>query len=88
MSIGRGQSYRNFYLARLEVDLGWVRKSALKHAPDFPGNERGNEPSQAYRQDLTQRADAIYMNLRTTSDSPEAGVSQLAANVGRGAESP
>ncbi len=41
-------------------------KSLAFHAhPKLSDNERGNEPSQAYRHDLPQRADAIYVNLRT-----------------------
>ena len=38
--------------------------------PDCPGNERGKEPSEAYRQDLPQRIDAIYVNLGTLYGSP------------------
>jgi len=57
--------------------------------PSSPDNERGNEPSQAYRQDLPQHADATYMNLRTTQGYPERkGLGQLAANALGGAESP
>ena len=37
--------------------------------PDCPGNERGDEPSKAYRQDLRQGGDATDVNLGTTSGS-------------------
>lgn len=47
------------------------RKSALQRPPDFPGNERGNEPSKAYRQDLPQRADVTYVNLGTLVGAPD-----------------
>jgi hypothetical protein len=40
--------------------------TALPRTPWPPDSERGNEPSKAYRQDLTHRADAIYVNLGTT----------------------
>ena len=46
------------------------RKSALLLHPDFPDNERGKEPSKAYRQDLQQCVDATYVNLGTMYDSP------------------
>ena len=46
------------------------RKSALSRHPDFPDNERGKEPSKAYRQDLQQSVDATYVNLGTMYDSP------------------
>jgi hypothetical protein len=49
--------------------LGSMHKSLMgkedgtPRQPGFPGDERGSEPSQAYRQDLKQRDDAIYVNL-------------------------
>ena len=46
------------------------RKSALFMHPDFPDNERGKEPSKAYRQDLQQCANATYVNLGTMYGSP------------------
>ena len=33
--------------------------------PDTPGSEQGKEPSKAYRQNLKQCADAVYVNLGT-----------------------
>jgi hypothetical protein len=39
------------------------RKSVLQLHPDNPGNERGNEPSQVYRQNLPQHVDATYVKL-------------------------
>jgi len=47
------------------------RKAALSQHPDFRDNERGKEPSKAYRQDLQQCVDATYVNLGTMYDSPE-----------------
>jgi len=47
------------------------RRMALQKETKLPGNERGNEPSQAYRQDLKQHEDATYVNLRTTYGYPE-----------------
>ncbi len=41
-----------------------------RNIPHLPDNERGNEPSQAYRQDLPQHDDATYVNLRTTQGHP------------------
>ena len=35
-----------------------------------PDDERGNEPCQAYRQNLRRHEDAIYVNLGTTFGSP------------------
>ena len=46
------------------------RRRALQHDPQLPDNEQGNEPSQAYRQDLPQHDDATYVNLRTTQGYP------------------
>jgi hypothetical protein len=45
--------------------------------PDLPGNERGKEPSKAYRQDLPQRDDATCANLGTPSGSPTLGRANL-----------
>jgi len=39
--------------------------------PANPGNERGKEPSQAYRQSLPHHADATYVNLGTLYSSPD-----------------
>ena len=41
--------------------------------PAYPDGERGNEPCQAYRQNLRRHADAIYVNLGTTFGSPATG---------------
>jgi hypothetical protein len=38
--------------------------------PNLPGSAQGKESSQAYRQDLRQRVDAIDVNLGTPSGSP------------------
>ncbi len=46
------------------------RKSGAHEKSGFPGNERGKEPSKAYRQNLKQRDDAIYVNLGTVCGSP------------------
>ena len=47
-----------------EVALKGQEGGTLLH-PAPHGNERGKEPSQAYRQNLKQRVDAIYVNLGT-----------------------
>jgi len=68
--VGRGWNHRSSVLAWYGVvSEGQVVSTPIQ--PDFPGGERGNEPSQAYRQDLKQRADAIYVNLGTMQDSPK-----------------
>jgi hypothetical protein len=54
------------------------RKPALQNNLVFPDDERGNEPSKAYRLNLKRYEDATYMNLGTMCDSPEFGVGQLA----------
>jgi len=51
--------------------LTWDRQAALWKQPVSPDNERGNEPSQAYRQNLPHHADATYVNLGTLYSSPE-----------------
>ncbi|HEV2121313.1 MAG TPA: hypothetical protein VGW38_00870, partial [Chloroflexota bacterium] len=55
--------------------------------PGVPGGERGNEPSEAYRQDLPRHDDATYTNLGTMRGSP-LGAGQLAAIPAHGAEPP
>ena len=45
-------------------------RAALPTQPASPGNERGKEPSQAYRQSLPHHADATYVNLGTLYSSP------------------
>ncbi len=85
MKIGRGQSHRNFLLAwDGSQSLTGQEVSTLTH-PDFPGDERGNEPSQAYRQNLKQRVDVTYMNLRTMPVSPamESASLRLMTDMGR-----
>jgi len=47
------------------------RQAALWIQPASPDNEQGNEPSQAYRQNLPHHADATYVNLGTLYSSPE-----------------
>ena len=47
------------------------RQAALWNIPARPDNEQGNEPSQAYRQNLPHHADATYVNLGTLFSSPE-----------------
>ena len=49
--------------------LGKVNGTLLQ--PEDPSNERGKEPSQAYRQNLQHHDDATYVNLGTLSSSPE-----------------
>jgi len=46
------------------------RKPALDNFPVFPDDERGDEPSQAYRLNLQRYDDATYMNLGTMCGSP------------------
>jgi len=46
------------------------RKPGAQKKPGIPGNERGKEPSKAYRQNLRQRDDATYVNLGTVCGSP------------------
>jgi hypothetical protein len=41
------------------------RKPGAQKKSGIPGNERGKEPSKAYRQNLRQREDATYVNLGT-----------------------
>jgi hypothetical protein len=50
--------------------LAWDRRAALCIQPASPDNEQGNEPSQAYRQNLQHHADATYVNLGTLCSSP------------------
>ena len=38
--------------------------------PAYPDDERGSEPCQAYRQNLTRHANATCVNLGTTFGSP------------------
>jgi hypothetical protein len=60
------------FLPRMGQDiLAWDWQAALQGQPASPGNEQGNEPSQAYRQSLPHHADAIYVNLGTLYNSPE-----------------
>ena len=54
----------------LKGGVGLIRV-ILFNQPASPGDERGNEPCQAYRQDLPRHADATYVNLGTTFGSPE-----------------
>jgi len=51
--------------------LAWDWHAALWNTPARPDNEQGNEPSQAYRQNLPHHADATYVNLGTLYSSPE-----------------
>ena len=46
------------------------RKPGAQDKPGLPGNEQGKELSKAYRQNLKQRDDAIYVNLGTVCGSP------------------
>jgi hypothetical protein len=46
------------------------RKPALQNNLVFPDDERGNEPSKAYRLNLKRYEDATYMNLGTMCGSP------------------
>lgn len=41
----------------------WDRNLVLRSHPRNPSDERGNEPSKAYRQNLPQHADITYMEL-------------------------
>ena len=60
------------FLSRMGQDiLAWDGQAALPTQPASPGNERGKEPSQAYRQSLPHHADATYVNLGTLPSSPE-----------------
>ena len=65
--------------------LGKTRKAALHNLSLSSGGERGNEPCQAYRQDLIQRADVTYVNLGTMFGSPsvEWASLRLMPNMGR-----
>jgi len=68
-TVGLGWSYRiSSAVGRRTVSDG--QEVSTPQHPDFPDNERGKEPSQAYRQDLKQRADVTYVNLGTTQGSP------------------
>jgi hypothetical protein len=51
--------------------LAWERQTALHRQPASPGNERGKEPSQAYRQSLPHHADVTCVNLGTLYSSPD-----------------
>jgi hypothetical protein len=62
------------------------RGLVLQIQPNPHDDERGEEPSKAYRQNLQQCDDAIYVNLGTLCDSPQNGVGQPAANIAQGAE--
>ena len=84
--VGRGWSYQIISLAWKDKVSDGQEVSTPQHS-DFPGNERGDEPSQAYRQDLRQRVDATYVNLGTMQGSPT-GVGQPATNALCGAEPP
>jgi len=58
-------------LSRMDKSsLAGTGEPALYYTLVFPGIERGNEPGKAYRQDLQQRVDAIYVNLGTIHGSP------------------
>lgn len=85
---GRARVELPEHLLAWQVQSRKDKEDSIPSHPVFPGNERGDEPSKAYRQDLPQRGDATYLNLGTTSDSPFKGVGQLAATAGRGAEPP
>jgi len=71
LTVGPGWSYQNLVLGghRIASDGQEVGTPYS----DFPGNERGNEPSQVYRQDLKQHVDAIYVNLGTMQGFPRNG---------------
>ena len=59
------------FLPLMEQDiLAWDRQAALWIQLASPDNEQGNEPSQAYRQNLQHHADATYVNLGTLCSSP------------------
>ena len=59
------------FLPRMGQDtLAWDRQAALWTQPVSPDNEQGNEPSQAYRQNLPHHVDTTYVNLGTLCSSP------------------
>jgi hypothetical protein len=51
-------------------NLTGIGNQHSKNTLVFPDDERGNEPSKAYRLNLQRYENAIYMNLGTMSDSP------------------
>src|SRR5512144_36065 len=53
------------------------RQSVLRVHPDRPGHEQGNEPSQAYRQNLRPCDDTLRVNLGTQSVSPTRELASL-----------
>ncbi len=61
----------------VEPNLAWIVGRYSEKHPDQPGIERGNDPRQAYRQDLKQHADAVHVNLRTMKGSPEMELADL-----------
>ncbi len=69
LTVGRGQSHRM-------TDFAWVGRASdgqevgSPSHPDFPGGERGNEPSQGDRPDLPQHDDTTYVNVGTLHGSP------------------
>jgi hypothetical protein len=58
-------------------NLAWIGGQYSDHTLALPGNERGEEPSKAYRQDLQQRDDATCANLGTPSGPPATGWANL-----------
>ena len=68
ITVGLGWSYRNPVLARHGIASDGQEDGTPQTY--FPDNERGDEPSQAYRQNLKQRVDAIYVNLGTMQSFP------------------
>jgi hypothetical protein len=60
------------------------RQAAFQNNPASPDNEQGNEPSQAYRQNLQHHVDATYVNLGTLYSSPERSRSACDQRCARG----
>jgi len=60
------------------------RQAALWIQPASPDNEQGNEPSQAYRQNLPHHVDATYVHLGTLYSSPERSRSACDQRCARG----
>jgi len=75
----------------LSISLGWTksltdRKPALQNNLVFPDDERGDEPSKAYRLNLQRYDNAIYMNLGTMCDSPVVEQVSLRPHAAHGTE--
>jgi hypothetical protein len=68
LKVGPGQSHRMADLARVGLVSDGQEVDSPSH-PDFPGGERGNEPSQGYRPDLQRHDDATYVNVGTLHGS-------------------